>query len=138
MVNRNNGFQGRAATICRLCRQKSIIKIVDNEFHCRQLSPDVFFQRSEASHFNTISAERQQVNKNGGVLYSSYANKTSGLFAWIRQIKRSLARFAKQTLSFKKWGKNACIQFSFLNCLFSFHSFKTDSKSCVVNMFNTV
>ena len=40
----------RAATIRGRCRQKSIIEIVDNEFHCRLLSPDVFFQQSEASH----------------------------------------------------------------------------------------
>ena len=37
----------RAATIHR---QKSIIEIVDNGIHCRLLSPDVFFQQSEASH----------------------------------------------------------------------------------------
>ena len=47
----------RAATIHRRCRQKSITEIVDNEFHGRQLSPDVFFQRSEASHYIKISAE---------------------------------------------------------------------------------
>lgn len=52
LASRQNILSG-AATIRRLCRQKSIMEIVRH----RLLSPDAFLQRSESSHVITVSAE---------------------------------------------------------------------------------
>lgn len=51
-----HSVHSRAATPQRHCQQKSLMEIIDDEFHCWLLSPHIFFQWSEAFHCCRISA----------------------------------------------------------------------------------